>query len=212
MADARNAQSAKPPTGFAAYTGFLLRFHLGPWLALLALIAAAGVGGALIVSSMEEINPIQSTKLILVDPEDRRVDRDRRGDFLFVREICLSRDDTVEVIRTWSEVVPDDQVRPVMAGSVSFWEAKAGCRRLKIRQPVPKSLPPGQYVFDITLRKCSGFGQCESRRTEPIFLGLENGPGWPRQPVEPPDPTLTGSAEPIVLDEQSTPMPIPPTP
>lgn len=212
MADAPDAHPAAPPTGFAAYTGFLLRFHLGPWLAVAALVVAAGIGGALIVVSLEEINPIYKTKLISVDPEDRRIDRDRRRDFHFVREVCSSRDETLEIIRTWSEVVPDDQVRPTMGGSVSFWDAKAGCKRLKVKQPAPMSLAPGQYVFDITLRRCSGFGQCKSHRTEPILLGLENGPGWPRNSVEPPDPSLTGSAEPVALNGQSTPIPIPPTP
>jgi hypothetical protein len=196
----------------AARTGWFFRYHLGPWLAVVALTITAGLGGALLVVSLEDTNPIQRTKLIAVEPPDRRIDRDVRRDFFFVREVCSSRDETLEVIRTWSEVVPDDQVRPTMGGSVSFFEAKAGCFKLKIRQPAPMSLPPGQYVFDIVLRRCSGFGQCESHRTEPIFIALMNGPGWPKSLVGPPAVEPEETVGGIVPDPPAPPPPLPPTP
>lgn len=192
-----NPQGRRPPAGFLAYSTHLLRHQLGPWLAVAALLAAAGLGGALLVISLEPINPIQRSKLLDVDPADRVIDRDERQDFFVVREVCSSRAETMEVVRAWTEVVPDGQVRPTMGGSVSYFDVSAGCSRVRIKQTVPMSLPPGQYVFEVGLRRCSRFGQCESHRLDVIPVALKNGPGWPKTDVRPPSPRSDGVLTPM---------------
>ena len=170
---------------------YLLSMNLGPWFALAAMLVTAALLGALFVVGLEPVNPVQSSRLASVDPPERVIDRDRRPDFTMEREICSSRDEQVQVLRSWTEITSGQEVRPTIAWSSSFFDVAAGCQRVVVTQGVPMALPPGQYVYEISLRACGLFGFCVEYALEPIPLALVGGRGWPKLDIGPP-PALDG--------------------
>lgn len=199
---------ADVPDGLMASFRHLLTHRLGPWLALLAIAVAAMVLGGMLAITYGDGNPVASSRLLVVDPPSRIIDRDEVNSFVIDREICAKYPVQVRVLREWTELVPDQAIRPTMAWSVSHYSLKEGCQRPLIRQPVPMSVPPGIYVFQSTLlAPCKPLGGCPEHRLQPIPLTLLNGPGWNKVPV----PAAPPRPEDVSLGGPAMPTPPPPS-
>lgn len=180
--------------GFRALQSFVTGLYglLMPLCVLVLLVANVML---LYVAVFRKIDPVTSHRVVSVEPANRYLDRNEIRDFKVVREICSSRPQQVEVVRSWTEARGSEQLRPIVVFTSLFYELKQGCHLAPTVQTVPETLPPGQYVYDVILRSCNALNQCQNRYLDPIPLAVVGGM-WrdadiPMPPaMSPPPPTL----------------------
>lgn len=162
-----------------------------------ALITVAGLcaAGALVflawMLAFDSTDPVRSQTVVSVEPADRVLDRDRFSTFEVAREICSLRDQQVELVRAWTEHVPDDGPRPTILFTSVFAELKEGCHPYRVRQHIPESLPPGQYVYELHARACNALNRCATHRFDPVPVAVTGGDWTARRagPIRPPEPS-----------------------
>lgn len=135
-------------------------------LAVLALLVGNGL--LLWTAMIRKIDPIISNRIVSIEPDDLYLDRDRVRDFKITRELCSRRGQQVDVVGEWTEARFAGQPRPVVVSASATYELKKGCNMVAAERTVPETLPPGHYVYDVSLRACNVLKQCQSRHLDPI--------------------------------------------
>jgi hypothetical protein len=91
------------------------------------------------------------------------------------------------VVRAWTEYTRGDQIRPIVVFSSLYYDLKKGCRQVQVVQPVPETLPPGRYFYDVGVRSCNAINRCVTRRLDSVPTTVVGGM-WPDVDVPLPPP------------------------
>jgi hypothetical protein len=160
---------------------------VGPVVAVIALGITAFLMGAAAIASLRDSGPIERSALVAVEPQHRVLNRNETlyPTLRVTREICARRTQRVSVTRNWVEFMVSEQARPIVIFTTLQYDLLAGCHLITVDVTVPRSLPPGVYLYDVVVRGCDFLGRCEDFKLTPVPVSIVGG-SWPNAAVPPP--------------------------